>query len=89
MSVQGETFQTFRAHLSTDLAMLEMTVPFDHTNDHTSVLTSMCRLQNLTSIRVSRSRFEVPPASDVVCADIPPHHYTYSVRVPDVIPHIM
>lgn len=32
----------------------------------------------LTRLRVARSRFEFPPASDVSCGDVPPHHYTYS-----------
>jgi hypothetical protein len=59
-----------------------MTVPFDHTNDHTSVLISTARFENLVYLRVmSCAGFEVPPTGDPLCVDVPPHHYNYSVCV--------
>lgn len=85
MSVEGEFLQicTCQLQVAHLLILLEMTLPFDHANDHTSILTSTSRFENLTFLRVMQSRFEVPPAcEDVVCADAPPHHYIYSVCFP-------
>ncbi|KAF8589463.1 hypothetical protein K439DRAFT_1628691 [Ramaria rubella] len=67
------------------ISVQQLTLPFDHAHDHTSVLTSTCRFENLTCLRVTRSLFEVPPAVEELDPDIPPHHHTYSRIAADLL----
>jgi hypothetical protein len=85
-SVQGISVWLLSDDLSTlNSPILELSLPFDHANDHTRMLTAISHFHNLRFLRVMSSQFEVPPVPLKDCGDVPPHHYDYSVRMPRIM----
>ncbi|KIJ51424.1 hypothetical protein M422DRAFT_776676 [Sphaerobolus stellatus SS14] len=56
----------------------ELSVPFDHSNDHENVLGIISRFKNLMYLRVLSCKFEMPPVLEASCDNVPPHHHDYS-----------